>query len=373
MSAPPSPDAPESLPSPLPDPRPITFSVVVHSVEGLTFLTELGVHQVGVSILFPSHSLDSMSPLTAPSPRIAFEFSETFDMMLYPMSTVNALLANPLEFFLYICTPDMKKQAQVARFIFPFDSLLFNTSVSQVIDGKVLPEGAALLSPDSIKANIECSWSEPIFAPEDREEAMIATFCVSGVYSTPLAMINCTTQPNNAMTHIFCYSLYAEMPDGHILLMDDGRFISSAPDGADASVQFNAVQKFYVTPREMEKWKEAAESAQIIAFYLKPDLNDLLQALGIVADQYSALFACAEFPLAHFAKPGRSHFQQSLALLRDFNYAEHQQGVPLMSPTGFPPEPVPVPPPITVPVALAPPLTMTMLLVTLPALKFPSE
>jgi hypothetical protein len=91
---------------------------------------------------------------------------------------------------------------------------------------KSAAEGAALLSPDSIKANIECSWSNPIFAPEDRDEAMIATFCVSGVYSTPLAMINCTTQPNNAMTHIFCYSIYAEMPDGHILLMDDGRFVS---------------------------------------------------------------------------------------------------------------------------------------------------
>jgi hypothetical protein len=44
-------------------------------------------------------------------------------MMLYPMSTVNALLANPLKFFLYICTPDMKKQTQVAQFTFPFDSL----------------------------------------------------------------------------------------------------------------------------------------------------------------------------------------------------------------------------------------------------------
>jgi tetratricopeptide (TPR) repeat protein len=341
MSARPAPDDAESLPSPLPEPRPITFSVVVHSVEGLTFLTELGVQQIGISILFPSHTLDLISPLSPPGPRVAFEFSETFDLMLYPQSTVNALLANPLEFFLYICTPDMKKQAQVARFIFPFDQLFFDTSVSQAIEGKVLPEGAAFLSPDGLKANVECSWSEPIFAPEDRDEAMIATFSVSGVYSTPLAMINCTTQPNNATTHIFFYSLYAEMPDGHILLMEDGRFTSSTPDGADASVQFNALQKFYVTPAEMEKWKEAAESAQIISFYLKPDLNDLLQALGIVPDQYSALFACAEFPLAHFAKPGRCHFQQSLALLRDFNYAEHQQGAPLMSPTGFPPEPVP--------------------------------
>jgi hypothetical protein len=117
--------------------------------------------------------------------------------------------------------------------------------------------------------------------------------------------------------------------------------VSSTTDGADASVQFNAIHKFYVTPKEMEKWKEAAECAQIIVLFLKPDLNDRIQALGIVADQYSAFFACAEFPLTHFAKPGRSHFQQSLALLRDFNYAEHQQGMPLMSPTGFPPEPVP--------------------------------
>jgi tetratricopeptide (TPR) repeat protein len=93
----------------------------------------------------------------------------------------------------------------------------------------------------------------------------------------------------------------------------------------------------------MEEWKLAAESSELICFYLKPELSELLQPLGINIDQYSALFGVAEFPLSHFAKPGRSHFQSTLALRRDTEYNEHSPGLPLLSPTGFPPEPVPEP------------------------------
>jgi tetratricopeptide (TPR) repeat protein len=141
--------------------------------------------------------------------------------------------------------------------------------------------------------------------------------------------------------HIFTYTLFAEMPDHQILLVEDGKFTASAPDASDACVQFNSVQKFYVAPAQMEQWKEAAEAGQLISFYIKPELSELLQPLGIGLDQYSALFATADFQLSHFAKPGRSHFQSSLALRRDSEYWEHQPGAPLLSPTGFPPEPTP--------------------------------
>jgi tetratricopeptide (TPR) repeat protein len=91
----------------------------------------------------------------------------------------------------------------------------------------------------------------------------------------------------------------------------------------------------------MEKWKAAAEEAKVLSIYLRPDLNDLLLSLGITTDQYCALFGVAELPLAHFARPGRSHFQQALQIVRDRSYADHISGAPLLSPTGFPPEPAP--------------------------------
>jgi hypothetical protein len=335
-------DATTELPPPvLPEPFPVTLSVTVSSVEGVMFLSDLGAQQVALSILFPSHSLDIMSPLIAPGPSLNFNFSEKFDLTFHAISTINALLAMPLEFYLYVCTLDMKKQVAVARFVFPFDQLLFSQSVTQRLEGRVLPEGTAILSNDGLHANVECSWSAPIFPPEDAESALIAIVSVSGVFAIPLAMINCTTQPNNAATHIFTYSLFGEMPDNQMFLLEDGKFISSSPDGSDATVQFNGFQKFYIGPTELAKWKEAAENGANIKFYLRPDLNELLQPLGILIDQYSALFAAAEFPVSYFAKPGRSHFQQGLPLMRDFAYADHQQGSPLMSPTGFPPEPVP--------------------------------
>jgi hypothetical protein len=307
----------------------VNLTVTVHTVEGLTFLTELGAQQVGISILFPSHTLDSLSPLVSPAPRITFDFTEVYAIQFYLNSTVNALLASPLEFYLYVCTPDMKKQAQVARFIFPFDQLFFHLSVSQSVEGKVLPDGASVLSPDGIRASVECGWSEPVLPPEHTGESMIASFSISGVYSIPLCMINCTTQPNNAAAHIFSYTLFAEMPDHQILLLEEGKFSASAPDASDACIQFNGVQKFYVSPVQMDQWKDSAECGGSVLFFPKPELSEILQPLGI---------GVSELPLAHFAKPDRSHFQSSLALRRDADYADHSAGAPLLSSSGFPRE-----------------------------------
>lgn len=329
------------LPPAFPESKPIDLKVTVHSIEGFQFLTELGAHQLAVSILFPTHSTDSMSPLSPPAESVPFEFSETYSFQFYPTTTINALLANPLEFFLYICTPDMKKQTQVARFVFPFDQLFFNDSYTSAIEGKVLPDGQSVLSPEGLKMNIECAWSAPLFEPEEQKNSLIVTFNISSVNSPPLAMVNCSTQPNNPATHIFTYTLFTELPDGQVLVVEDGKFQSTAADGSDAFVNFNSTQKFFVNPEELEKWKEAAENDQCISFYLKPELSALLQPLGITPDMYSALFGIAEVPLSHFAKPGRSHLQLTVPLLRDPEYQERQPGTVLLSPTGFPPEPAP--------------------------------
>lgn len=329
------------LPPAFPEPKPIDLKVTVHSIEGFQFLTELGAHQLAVSILFPTHSADAMSPLAPPAESVPFEFSENYSFQFYPTTTINALLANPLEFFLYICTPDMKKQTQVARFVFPFDQLFFNDSYTSAIEGKVLPDGQAVLSPEGLKMNIECAWSTPLFEPEEQKNSLIATFNISSVNSPPLAMVNCSTQPNNPATHIFTYSLFTELPDNQVLIVEDGRFQSTAADGSDAFVNFNSTQKFFVTPEDLEKWKEAAENDQCISFFLRPELSALLQPLGITPDMYSALFGIAEVPLSHFAKPGRSHLQLTVPLLRDPEYQERQPGTVLLSPNGFPPEPVP--------------------------------
>ncbi|OHS97856.1 TPR Domain containing protein [Tritrichomonas foetus] len=329
------------LPPAFPESKPVDLKVTVQSIEGFNFLTELGSHQLAVSILFPTHTSDVMSPLSPPAETVQLDFSETYAFQFYPQSTVNALLSNPLEFFLYICTPDMKKQTQVARFVFPFDQLFFNDSYTASIEGKVLPDGQAVLSPEGLKMNIECAWSTPIFDPDVQKNSLIATFNISSVNSPPLAMVNCSTQPNNPATHIFTYTLFSEMPDQQVLLLEDGKFQSTTPDGSDAFVNINATQKFFIKPDDLEKWKEAAETEQCISFCLKPELSPLLQPLGITQEMYSALFGVAEVPLSHFAKPGRSHLQITIPLLRDMNYSERQPGAPLLSPTGFPPEPAP--------------------------------
>ncbi|OHT12041.1 TPR Domain containing protein [Tritrichomonas foetus] len=329
------------LPPALPEPKPVDFKITIHSIEGLKFLTELGNNQLAASILFPTHSTDTMSPLFFPSSKILFEYSEEYSFQLYPLSTINALLANPLELFLYICTPDMKKQTQVVHFIFPFDQLFFNDSYLSSVEGKVLLDGQSVISPDGIKANIECSWSKPIFDHETQQDSLIATFNVQSLNSPPLAMVNCSTQPNNLATHIFTYTLFAELPDNQVFVIEEGKFQSTSSDGSDALIQFNSIQKFLIQPDGLKKWKDLAESDQVITLYLKPELSPLIQPLGIPNEQFSALCGFAEIPLSHFAKAGRSHFQASIPIFRDEDYTEHLPGSLLLSPTGFPPEPTP--------------------------------
>lgn len=336
------------LPPPIMEPKPVDLTVTIHSIEGLNFLTELGSNQLAVSILFPTFSTDSMSPTVMPNSAVDnkynFDFTETYNFQFYPVTTINALLANPLEMYLYICTADMKKQTQVARFVFPFDQLFFNDSYSTSIEGKILPEGAATISSDGIfKANIECTWSAPIFDDKTfQEDSIIATFNIQSINSPPLAMVNCSTQPNNCSTHIFTYSLSCEMPDGQTLTIDNGKFQSTTADGSDSFVSFNSIQKFFIRPNEeMEKWKESAESDEFIQFYLKPELSPLLQPLGITSEQFAALFGVAKVPLSHFAKPGRSHFQISVPLERDKEWSEHNISTMPMSPNGFPAEIIP--------------------------------
>ena len=340
MSVAENPEATEA-PEEVLEPRNIELAITIHSIEGISLQTELGSQQMCASILFPSHMTDLMSPLSPPSQKVSFEFTERYTVCVYPHSTVNALLANPLEFFLYICTQDMKKQIRVAHFVFPFDDLMFHESYSCAVEGKVLPEGTAALGASGLKMNVEFSWSEPIFPPEVAEESMIASFSIGSVVSIPLAMINCSTQPNNPSTHIFTYTLASDLPDTQHLLCDEGKFTSTAADGTDAAVQFNAVRKFFVGPEQKERWKEACENDETMLFLLRPELSPLVQPLGITPEQYAALFAVAEVPLGHFAKPGRSHYQVVVPLSRDTEYSERRIDAALMSPTGFPPEPVP--------------------------------
>ena len=329
------------MPPPIQEAVSVDLIVTIHSVEGFNFLTELGSHQLSASILFPTHNIDQMSPLFPPMENIPFEYTQTFTVQFYPQSTINALLASPLEFFLYICTPDMKKQTQVAKFIFPFDQLLFNDSYNTSIEGKILPDGQSVLSPENMKMNIECTWTQPLYDIEIQKNSIIATFNIQSINSPPLAMVNCSTQPNNPATHIFTYTLFGEMPDKQVLAIEGGKFQSTTPDGSDAYVNFNAHQKFFIQPDMLELWKEASETEQTVKLFLKPELNSLIQPLGITQDQYSALFGVAEIPLTHFAKPGRSHLQLTVPLLRDQEYSERNQGIRPLSPNGFPPEPIP--------------------------------
>ncbi|KAH0792025.1 cilia- and flagella-associated protein [Histomonas meleagridis] len=316
----------------------VDLRVTINFVEGLKFLTELGTQQfLAASILFPTHLSDSLSPLFKPNEKVKFDFSETYQISIYPQ-TINCLLSNPLEFFLYICSYDMRKQTQIANFIFNFDELIFNNSYSSSIEGKLLPEGQNVLSPEGIKLNIECTWLTPLFTQEECDNSMITTFNISSINMPPLAIINSTTQPNNYATHIFTYSLATQFPDGQVLVWENGRFVSNTPDASDASIQFNSIQKIFVSSEGVEKVKKEAEEEQTLKFYLRPEINALLQPLGIQQEQYGALFGVAEVPISNFIKPGRSHFPLTIPLLRDKQFEEHNFEAPSFTPNGFPPE-----------------------------------
>lgn len=340
MSA--SEDPAEAAPPPE-EPISTVLTVTVHSVDGLRFLTNLGAQQVATSILFPTHGQDAMSPLVAPSESVTFNFSKTYDVTFFPRATVNVLLANPLEFFLYVCTPDMKKQVPVAIFKLPFDQVLLNQSYKGIVDLSVLPEGASVLAAEGVTATVECSWSEPLLSQEVADESMIATVTVQCITATPQAMNNCSTQANSPGTHIFNYEIFGELPDGQPLFCEDGKFTASSSDCSDAAVVFNETRKFLVKPDEKEKWKEAGENGQNMTLYIQPVLNPLVSQIGIEPESYSALFGKAELELAQFGKPGRSLWQLQVPLGRDKEYEEHKATTPIMAPDGMPPEPVPEP------------------------------
>ena len=333
-------EIPETPPSIL-DPEPHELTVTVHWVEGIHFATEIGAQQVQVSILFPSHQTDQVSAFVAPSQKVSFEYSQTFQLKFYPNTTINALLSSPLEFYLYVGPPDLKKPAvQIARFVFPFDQLFFNASSCATVEGTVLQEGnQAVLSP-GVKANIECSWDKPLFTPEECENSIIATMIISNVNSIPQPLINCVSTPGNPATHIFTYSLYCQLPNNKILLFEDGKFQSTQPEASDAIISFGASQKFFISPEDLEAWKAAADAEENIKIYLIPDVNSLLQPLGITPDQYAALFARSDLPTSDFTRPGRSHYLGSVPLFRDSSIATIDRPIPPHSPTGFPPEPV---------------------------------
>jgi len=320
------------------EPEPRELQVLVRSIEGLNFSTELGNQQIAVSILFPGHMNDTLSPLFVPSPKINFEFSEKYDINFFPQTTMNALLSNPLEFYIYVCTPDFKKQTQVARFVFQFDLLLFNLSYSAVVEGSILPEGASVLSGEGLKATIECTWSKPLFTPSESEQSLIATFNISSVNALPQILLNCCAQPGNFSTHFFTYSLFAILPDGQVLSIEDGKFTSSAPDGSDASITFSTPQKFFIGKDAFEKWKHSSELDEMISVFLIPDLSPLIQPLGLLPNQYSALYGRADIPLSNFAKPGRSHFLSPIPLFRDPKWSESDRPMQILTPTGFPQE-----------------------------------
>ena len=333
-------ETPETPPTIL-DPEPHELTVTVHWIEGIHFATEIGAQQIQISILFPSHQIDQVSPFIMPSQKVSFEYSQTFQLMFYPNTTISALLSSPLEFYLYVGPPDLKKPpVQIARFVFPFDQLLFNTSSSSTVEGTILQEGnQAILSP-GIKANIECSWDKPLFTPEECENSIIATMIISNVNSIPQPLINCVSTPGNPGTHIFTYSLYCQLPNNKILLFEDGKFQSTQPDASDAIISFGSSQKFLISSEDLEAWKASADAEESIKIYLIPDVNSLLQPLGITPDQYAALFARADLPTSDFTRPGRSHYLGSVPLFRDSEIATVDRPIPPHSPTGFPPEPV---------------------------------
>ena len=68
---------------PIFEPEMRTLTVTVKSLEGLNFATELGNQQIAVSILFPGHNNDTMSPLLPPAPKISFDFTENYQIQFY--------------------------------------------------------------------------------------------------------------------------------------------------------------------------------------------------------------------------------------------------------------------------------------------------
>lgn len=327
-------------PLPLIEPQEHKLTVTIKSVEGLNFGTELGNQQIGVSILFPGHQLDMLSPLVPPAPKITFDFTETFDIKFYPNSTINALLQAPLEFFVYVCTQDFKRTNQVVKFTFGFDQLLYVTSYTAILDGAVLPDGAQILPAEGIKASINFAWDSPIIEPEDFEQTLIASLNLSPVSALPQAVVNSNATPNNFGTHIFSYILCGTLPDGQVIFMDNGKLNATNPDGSDAQIVFSNPLKFYVGPDEFAKWKETAEKEENISIYLIPELTPLLQPLGLTPNQYDKLFARAEIPFSQFSKAGRSHFLGQAQLVTDSKYSVEDPPMPNALPNGFPEEPV---------------------------------
>ena len=325
---------------PLFEPETRNLSVTVKSLEGLNFATELGNQQIAVSILFPGHNNDSLSPLLPPAPKITFDFTENYQIQFYPETTINALLQTPLEFFVYVCTPDMKKQNQVVKFSFQFDQLLFVQQYTAIIDGILLQEGNGILPQEGIKANVSFSWDTAIVQPEELEESIVATFNLSAVTALPQAILNSCTTPNNFSTHVFTYTLVGHLPDGQLLCMEDGKFSATSSDGTDAVITFPNPQKFFINPERFEKWKETAENEENVSVYLIPELSPLLAPLGINPSQYSALFSRIDIPFSQFAKPGRSHFLGQVQVVSDPKYSAEERPYPSQMPNGFPPEPV---------------------------------
>lgn len=329
-----------SEPPPLVEPQEHKLTVTIKSVEGLNFGTELGNQQIAASILFPGHQLDMMSQLVPPAPKITFDFTETFDIKFYPNSTINALLQAPLEFFVYVCTQDLKRTNQVAKFTFGFDQLLYVTSYTAILDGTVLPDGAQILPAEGIKASINFAWDSPIIEPEDFEQTLIASLNLSPISALPQAIVNSNATPNNFGTHIFSYILCGTLPNGQVIFMDNGKLNATNPDGSDAQIVFPNPMKFYVGPEDFAKWKETAEKEENISVYLIPELTPILQPLGLLPSQYDKLYARAEIPFSQFSKAGRSHFLGQTQLFTDPKYSVEDPPMPNSLPNGFPEEPV---------------------------------
>ena len=327
--------------APVEAPLSTVLTVTVRSFNGLRFLGNPGANQVSTSILFPTHGQGAMSPLVPPSDTVTFDFSRTFDITFFPHSTANVLLANPLEVFLHLCSPDMKKQHQVASVKVPFDQILLSSSCTATVDVSVLPEGASMIAAEGLTAVVDLSWSQPPMPQEVADESFVATVTVQGVTATPQAMNNCSTQPNTPGTHIFVYELFGELPDGQPIFCEDGKFTASSADCSDAAIVFNETRKVLVSPEEVEKWKEAAENGQNMKVYIQPVLNPLVSQIGIEPKSYAALFGQADLEVAQFVKPGRFRWQLLVPVVRDREYTEHKPVMPLTSPDGLPPEPVP--------------------------------
>lgn len=318
-----------------------TLTVIIHSISGFKFLTELGQQQVAASILFPIHQNDSISPLFPPSETIDFNFSVDYHMTIYPQSTFNALLSNPLEFLIYVATPDFKKQAQIAKFSLSFDDIIMNQSFTSLVEGSVLNEGQNVLSGEELRAQIECKWDVPLIDSTAVQQSCIASINIGSLTALPQQLSNCIATPNNYQSHVFSYSLIGELPDGQKISLDDGKFTSTMADGSDGSIVFGVNQKFFINPDGFQKWKENAENEQFISLYLIPEILPAYTSVGVVSEQYGSLYAKADFPLSYFLKPGRSHFLSTIQLIKDSTWVGVEKPVVTIGPNGFPPDIVP--------------------------------